>query len=209
MPSDRRHHLHLIVDTPGAVLARVYPNGKLGGLTLDHQPPGALGEFVTVAVRSRRPPREFVVDGQIAWARRKGSPQLGECFGVDFLADDEASVNRLLAFARDEVPAETTRLERRVQVELPIKLVHGKRSRRERLADLSLGGAFVRTWDPIPVDELVELTVRPPNSIFSLNLKARVAWIRRVGDAAGMGLEFLDLDGSVRREIDKVLARLR
>lgn len=209
MGSTPHHHVHLIVETPGDLLPRCYPNGRLGGLTLNGQAPGALGELVKVTVRVRRPPREFVLGGQIAWARHKASKQLHESFGIDFRDDDDSTVSRMLAFARNEVSAETTRLERRVSLELPIKLVHGSRSRRERLSDLSHGGAFVRTWDPIDVDEVVELVVRPPSSLFSLHFKGRVAWIRRVGDAAGMGIEFFDLDGSLRSSVDRLLKDAR
>jgi uncharacterized protein (TIGR02266 family) len=207
--TNTHHRLQLLVAEPGDLLPRVYPNGKLGGLTLDGQPPGALGEFVGLTVRVRRPAREFVLSGQIAWARRKASKQLHESFGVDFLEADHSTVDRMLAFARNEVLAEATRLEPRVQVELPIKLLHRDASRRERLADLSHGGAFVRTWDPLDVDEIVELVVRPPSSLFAVHLKGRVAWVRRVGNAAGMGIEFFDLDGHLRSTVERLLARLR
>ncbi len=207
MPSHRQ--LRLIVAAPGDLLPHFYPNGKLGGLSVDGVWSGALGELVTLTVRVRSPPREFVFAGQVAWARRKGSKQLLQCFGVDFQADDDSTISRMLAFARNEVSAETTRLERRIELELPIKLLHGKTSRRERLADLSHGGAFVRTWDPLEVDEVVELVVRPPASLFSLRLKGRVAWVRRLGDASGMGIEFFDLDGSLRRDVNRLLSRLR
>lgn len=204
-----QHRLQLSVAQPADLLPRVYPNGKQGGLTLDGQPPGALGEFVALSVRVRRPARQFELSGQIAWARRKGSRQLHESFGVDFLEADHPTVDRMLAFARNEVLAEATRLEQRVQVELPIKLIHRDVSRRERLADLSHGGAFVRTWDPLDVDEVVELVVRAPSTLFSVHLKGRVAWVRRVGNAAGMGIEFFDLDGSLRPTVERLLARLR
>ncbi|MBE2248175.1 MAG: PilZ domain-containing protein [Myxococcus sp.] len=209
MVTPTHHKLQLLVGAPEDLLPRFYPNGKQGGLSVDGNWPGALGEFVTLTVRVRRPPREFVFAGQVSWARRKGSRQLHECFGIDFQPDDDATIGRMLAFARNEVPAETTRHEGRVQVELPIKLLHGKTSRRERLADLSHGGAFVRTWDPLDVDELVELVVRPPSSLFSLHLKGRVAWVRRVGDASGMGIEFFDLEGSLRRDVDRLLGHAR
>lgn len=203
------HRLQLIVGQPGDLLPRVYPNGKLGGLSIEGQPPGALGEFVSLIVRVRRPSRDFQLGGQLAWARRKGSRQLTECFGVDFLEADHATIDRMLAFARDEVQPEATRLEPRVQVELPIKLLHKDASRRERLADLSHGGAFVRTWDPLDVDEIVELVVRPPSALFSVHLKGRVAWVRRVGHASGMGIEFFDLDGQLRATVERLLSRLR
>jgi uncharacterized protein (TIGR02266 family) len=209
MATPSQSQLVVTVATPGDLLPRVYPNGKLGGLSVDGHWPGVLGDSVALSVRVRRPPREFVFSAQVAWARRKGSKQLIECFGVDFQAGDDATLRRMLAFARNEVAAEATRLERRVEVELPIKLLHGKTSRKERLADLSHGGAFVRTWDPLDVDEVVELVVRPRASLFSVRFKGRVAWVRRVGDASGMGIEFFDLDGSLRRDVDKLLASLR
>lgn len=204
-----RHTVQLVVPTPGDLLPRFYPNGKQGGLSVDGQPPGALGEFVKVTVRVRKPPREFTLTGQLAWARLKGSKQLHECYGVDFQPDDDGTIARMLAFARNELPAETMRHERRVQVELPIKLIHGGQSRRERLADLSYGGAFVRTWDPLEVDENVELVVRPPSSLFSLHFKGRVAWVRRLGEVSGMGVEFFDLDGGLRQAVDRLLGRGR
>lgn len=204
-----RHTVQLIVPTPGDLLPRFYPNGKQGGLSVDGQPPGALGEFIRVAIRVRKPPREFSVMGQLAWARHKASKQLHECYGVDFQPDDDGTIARMLAFARNEIPAETMRHERRVQVEFPIKLLHAGQSRRERLADLSYGGAFVRTWDPLDVDEMVELVVRPPASLFSLHLKGRVAWVRRLGEVSGMGVEFFDLDGTLRHVVDRLLGRGR
>jgi hypothetical protein len=33
--------------------------------------------------------------------------------------------------------------------------------------------------------------------------------VRRVGNAAGMGIEFFDLDGHLRTTVDRLLARLR
>lgn len=203
------HRVHCSVAAPAELLARVYPNGKLGGLTVDGTPPGALGEFVSLTVRVRRPPREFHIGTQLAWARRKPSKSLHESFGLDFLEADHALVERMLAFARDEVVATETRVERRFTLELPIKLVHGSGVRRERLGDLSHGGAFVRTWDPLEVDEHVELVVRPPAALFAVHLKGRVAWVRRAGAATGMGIEFFDLDGRLHATVDQLLARLR
>lgn len=209
MRGHHHHVLHLVVSTPAELITRVYPNGKLGGLAMDNQPPGALGEFVKVVVRVRRPPREFTFSGQIAWARRKASKQLQVSYGVDFAGDEDATVTRMLAFARDEVPADATRFERRVPVGLPIKLLHGNRTRKDWLTDLSHGGAFVRTWNPIEVDEIVELVIRPPSSLFSVHLNGRVAWVRRGGEAPGMGIEFLDLTGTLRRDVDKLIGRAR
>ncbi len=87
---------------PADVLHRYYPNGKLGGLTIEGPSPSALGQLIDLTVKIERPAREFTVRGQLAWARHKGSRNLKECFGVDFLAGDEGG-QRLLAFARRDL----------------------------------------------------------------------------------------------------------
>ena len=199
--------LILEVASPSDLLARHYPNGKLGGLSIEGLCPGALGEFVQLTVRVRRPSREFSLRGQLAWARHKGSKMLAECFGVDFMPEDDAVRLRLLAFARAEVSAYATRLEQRVQVELPVRVLHDGLVRKEFLADLSTGGALIRTSDPIGLGERVELVVRPRLSLLGVHVKGRVAWVRRTGQHPGMGIEFIDADGSARARVDRLLAR--
>jgi Tfp pilus assembly protein PilZ len=167
-----------------------------------------LGDHVVLTVRVWRPPREFIVHGQLAWARRKASKQLGESFGIDFLASDEGRRGRLLAFARNELTDDLTRLEPRVQVELPVRVLFGGRSRSEFLADLSPGGAFIRTWAPLEPNLRVELLVRPPRSLLGLQLFGRVAWQRNAGADPGMGIEFLNNDLIVRERIKRLLHKL-
>ena len=199
----------LEVSEPDALLERLYPNGKLGGVTVSGKSPGALGQHVLLTVRVRRPTRrEFTLRGQLAWARYKASKALGASFGIDFLPEDDATRQRLLAFARQEVGSEATRFEPRVQVELSVRLVHAGRLRREFLADLSPGGAFIRTWDPIPLDERVELVVRGPLQLRALRLQGRVAWLRQTGDDPGMGIEFIERDDATRHRISDLIAKL-
>jgi uncharacterized protein (TIGR02266 family) len=198
----------LTVGQPHELAERYYPNGKLGGLALDGKTPGPLGTEVQLTVQVRVPPRTFVVRGQLAWARHKAPRGQLASFGVDFLPEDDATRVRLLAFARSEVDATATRLEERLQVELPVRLVHDGTVRRELLADLSPGGAFVRTWNPLQPGEQVELALRPPRSLTTLHVKGRVAWARTTGDHPGMGIEFIDGPLEVRSKVQRLLAKL-
>ncbi|GMU60844.1 MAG: hypothetical protein AMXMBFR34_26070 [Myxococcaceae bacterium] len=198
----------LAVGQPHELAERYYPNGKLGGLALDGKAPGPLGLHVELTVRVRKPARSFVVRGQLAWARHKAPRGQTAAYGVDFLPEDDATRVRLLAFARNEVHPEATRLEQRLQVELPVRLVHEGTTRREYLADLSSGGAFVRTWNPLQPGEQVELSVRPPLSFFGLTLKGRVAWTRTTGAHPGMGIEFVEEGGEARDRVERLLAKL-
>lgn len=198
----------LEVAQPHEVAERYYPNGKLGGLALEGKAPGPLGMLVQLTVRVHQPVRSFVVKGQLAWARHKAGRGQVPAFGVDFLPEDDATRVRLLAFARDEVEQQATRAEERMQVELQVRLVHEGVTRREHLADLSEGGAFVRTWNPIQPGEAVELLVRPPRSLLSVSLKGRVAWVRPTGPHSGMGIEFDPDDGAGRLHVARILSKL-
>jgi uncharacterized protein (TIGR02266 family) len=185
---------------------RYYPNGKLGGLSLDGRPPGPLGSRVALVVRVRK--REFTVHGQIAWVRHQTTRQPA-AFGVDFLPEDDASRVRLLAFARDEVTPDAVRGSKRMQLELPVRLVHEGNERREFLADLSSGGAFVRTWNPLPVGELVELSVRSPSTFFAtaVSVKGYVVWARAEGEHPGMGIEFVP-DAPTVEKLERLMQKL-
>ena len=197
----------LKVASPAELADRYYPNGRLGGLSIEGKAPGALGQLVVMKVEVQRPARQFVVRGQLAWVRHKSAPNQPMGFGVDFIPEDDATRVRLLAFARQEVSSDAIRVERRQQVELNVKLLHEGQQRKERLADLSPGGAFVRTWNPLPVGSKVLLSMRLPLSLLALELKGHIAWVKLAGDHPGMGVEF-EPDASSRTKIEKLLNRL-
>ena len=191
------------------LLERCYPNGKVGGVTLDGKPPGPLGQWVVLTVLVAKPAeRHFTVRGQLSWARHKGSAALKACYGVDFLPDDAAGRGRLLAFANGEVDPQATRYETRAFTELPVTLRSAGKVRKQSLADLSPGGAFVRTDAPLEVGAAVSLELRPPRALTRLRLKGRVVWTRRVGEAPGMGMIFEGLSFKQGERLRALVDRL-
>lgn len=191
------------------VLTRSYPNGRNGGIRVDGVPPGPLGTTVQMVISVAEPAeRKFRVRGVVSWVRRKHGT-MDDAYGVDFLAEDGPGRERLLAFASDRVSVEATRYQERVLTDLPVKITHQDRPRKETLFDLSEGGAFVRSRLPIPVGDPVKFELRPPLSLRALTLDARVAWIRREGDSAGYGLEFTRTHAREQERIRKLLERLR
>lgn len=199
----------LRVDSPAELAEHYYPNGRLGGLSIEGKAPGALGQLVLLKVDVLRPSRQFVLRGQLAWVRHKaGGPNQPTGFGVDFLPEDDATRVRLLAFARQEVHSDSTRVEQRQQVELKVRVVHEGKQRKELVADLSTGGAFVRSWDPLPVGAKVVLALRLPLSFSALELKGHVAWRRLAGEHPGMGIEFAHQDDGARLKLEKLLLKL-
>ncbi len=183
--------LVLPLQRAGDVLERLYPNGKLGGLMIDGPPPGPVGTKVRLTLRVREPaPRNFTIHTQLAWARRKASVGLREAYGLEFLPDNRGARDRLVSFARGHTPDASQRNEERLSVALPAALSWQGGQRQEELADLSLGGAFLRTPEPLPVGAEVELSFRPPRALTKLRLRGRVTWRRTSGTEPGMGLRF-------------------
>lgn len=194
---------------PKDLLEHLYPNGKLGGLAFEGPPPVAVGRRCRLELEFDEPARRhFTVQGVLAWARHKGSALLRESYGVDFVPDDESGRDRLLRLARAELPPDRTRFDHRVAASLPVRLGTATEWREESLADLSQGGAFVRTDRPLPVDTPVGMEIRPPRSLRKLRLKGRVAWVRTSGAVVGMGIEFIYDDARQAERVRKAIAAL-
>ncbi len=139
-----------------------------------------------------------------AWARHRGSRALKECFGVDFIAGHE----RLLSFAKAEIDAEALRGRPRQITDLPVRITHGGRTRKEFLVDLSPGGAFVRSALPLQIGDPIELHLKAPRSLMGFTLTGVVAWQRQTGDAAGFGVQFSQREPKDLERLEKLLARL-
>ena len=73
-----------------------------------------------------------------------------------------------------------------------------------RVTDISLFGAFVDTLNPLPAQTPVELslTLSRDNSV---NTHGRVVWSQ---ENMGMGIEFTDLAGESRTQIEGLLGGL-
>jgi uncharacterized protein (TIGR02266 family) len=76
-------------------------------------------------------------------------------------------------------------------------------------ADLSLGGAFLQSEVLYDEGEPLELELRLPWTD-GIRARARIAWVRRIDPdgAAGMGVQFDDLDPGDRQRLERFLARL-
>jgi uncharacterized protein (TIGR02266 family) len=202
--------LTLSLARPKDLLPRLLPNGRMGGLVLDGPVPDALGARGTLIVLFSEPvERRFEVKVQLAWARHRGTADLKEGFGLDFLPEDASGRDRLLGYAREEVQPESTRYDARVPATLPVTVHCNGRSAHDRLLDLSQGGAFVQTSLALEVGATVSLKIHPPKSLLSIGLRGRVAWVRDEGLARGVGVEFIYDNARQSERVMKLVKRLR
>ena len=78
--------------------------------------------------------------------------------------------------------------------------------------DISRGGLFINTKNPLPVGTMVKLIIQLPGAAFPVDMVGRVTRVN--GDAEvkagpGMGIEFTDLDGAKRERIESFVEKLR
>jgi uncharacterized protein (TIGR02266 family) len=83
----------------------------------------------------------------------------------------------------------------------------------EWAVNLSRGGLFINTRNPLPVGSEVKLMVALPGEAFPYELAGRVVRVESVDNAAnvapGMGIEFVGVDGKVIDELSTFVDRLR
>jgi len=77
--------------------------------------------------------------------------------------------------------------------------------------NINEGGVFVETEKPHPIGTLVSLQFRIPGSDVPLDVEGCVVWVSQggSGEAAGMGIEFDDLDRQACERINQLVRELR
>lgn len=101
-------------------------------------------------------------------------------------------------------PAEERRRHRRLALIREIEY-EGKRGKvQRRLADISAGGMFIDTPEPLRPGSKITVRVRLPDSEEPVVATAEVKYTQ---DGVGMGVEFLDLKPEDREKIEKLVEK--
>ena len=77
-------------------------------------------------------------------------------------------------------------------------------------ANISAGGLFIKTENPLKKDEMFLLKLQLPGLPEPLTIKSEVAWTKKGGDEAdsgpgGMGVQFIEMSKTVRQTLEKYL----
>ena len=131
----------------------------------------------------------------------------------DIVAEDDVAVSRL-KLAR-QVGAKINRgsadmrtAERR-PAQVHVEYRNAGRVEVDLAANLSSGGAFVRTATPLDVGDPMLLSFRLPGRRLPLQVAARVKWVAPFGDRGGarpgMGVEFVALDERARLALETLM----
>ncbi len=78
-------------------------------------------------------------------------------------------------------------------------------------ANINEGGVFIETDSPSEIGTLVQLHFRVPDLETPIQVAGRVAWISEEKDegASGMGIEFHELQPTVRETINELVRKLK
>ena len=79
--------------------------------------------------------------------------------------------------------------------------------------NISRGGIFINTRNPLAVGSVVRLIVSLPDAAFPFDLTGRVIRVHEFDNPSnqvpGMGIEFMDVDDEKRSRIERFVERLR
>ena len=79
--------------------------------------------------------------------------------------------------------------------------------------NISQGGLFINTRNPLPVGTLVKILIQLPMAAFPVDLSGRVTRVAEFDNQAnvvpGMGIEFTDIDASKKEQIEAFVQKLR
>jgi uncharacterized protein (TIGR02266 family) len=81
------------------------------------------------------------------------------------------------------------------------------------IINISGGGVFISTGESLPIGTRVRLVFSVPNIPLPFDIEGEVRWVNRDGRdrtlPQGMGIMFINMDGAVRRRIERFMKNPR
>ena len=181
-----------------------------GGVFVQGDVAVELGEEVDLEVHFLEEQVSLRIRGQARWRRAANSRRRNVLpgVGIEFLPEEAHARDLLLQFVDGKDLGLIIRSGRRFGVNVRIKVRQDGATLVDTTDDLSEGGAFILSEDPIPVGSRVELRLLPPGSLLGVGVKAVVAWRRDEG-RRGFGVEFLFDSDRQRRRVARLVEDLK
>ncbi len=145
--------------------------------------------------------------------QRNQEPGMGIRF-TDFSPSKRKEIDEYIEglFAEKDVSIETRRQHPRFDARIKV----GFKSTRAFLwaysEDISKGGIFIKTTKPMPLNSRVQLKLCLPGRSKEISVVGKVVYIVKEGNTRkvpGMGLQLVDFDKGVKKEIEEYLEELR
>ncbi|MEW5855618.1 MAG: TIGR02266 family protein [Myxococcota bacterium] len=193
----------------GSFLKQYFHQDGQGGLFIPGDPPYALGEQVELELNFLQEQRTFRIKGEVKWKRprsRLNDNQAG--IGVEFLPSERSTRELILDFVQGKEIRFVERADHRFPVSMQISYKTDSTFVTDFTDDISQGGVFIVTANPMPLGTLVPLKMKVPGSLLPLKLKGVVCWHRKKSPE-GMGLKFVFETESQKKKVEKLVARMK
>ncbi len=111
----------------------------------------------------------------------------------------------------NENEAPDRRRHGRVSLKIPVDYTSVDAFFSEFSANVNEGGMFIEMDEPAPLDTQVQLEFMLPGQDEPVQVEGRVAWISdgKAESPPGVGIEFRNLDSTIRDTINAVVRQLR
>ncbi|UCD85957.1 MAG: TIGR02266 family protein [Deltaproteobacteria bacterium] len=133
---------------------------------------------------------------------------------IDFSPSSKIEISEYIEglLAEKDVAIEQRRKHPRFESRIKIGFKSVRDFLWEYSEDISKGGLFVKTNNPMPLKSRLQLKLCLPGRHREISVTGEVVYIVKAGDARkapGMGIQLVDLDKNARSEIDEYLEELR
>jgi uncharacterized protein (TIGR02266 family) len=191
-----------------AFLGCFYHQGALGGVFV----PGHLNleagtevllELVFVAEQ-----RTMRSRGVVRWKRTRSAKNLDAGVGIEFLPHERRTRDLILDFANGRNIHVVQPRARRLPVRLTVQYATESIMLTDLTDDISEGGLFILSDELLPVGTRLNLKLKPPGQLFSIQVKGEVAWRQGEG-RRGFGVRFQFEGERTKRRIEALVFKLR
>jgi len=101
---------------------------------------------------------------------------------------------------------EESRTNKRVETNIDILFRESGAFKKSHTLNVSNGGLFVKTEDPLPIDSVVTLRMRLPGETEPMEIQGCVVWStpkdKNSDFPCGMGIQFIKMNAEDRTKID-------
>lgn len=167
------------------------------------------GEVVEVQVGFPEIPEGLLFEGRIAWRRApaRWRSALRPGVGVSFGCKQRSRLEFLLDFCKGEL-VKIRKPGRRVPAAFRVDILRGEMRYTGLSRDISRGGVFILTDQPLHPSEEVELDLFFPGLDSPQRFLGKVVWRRPGGQDAGVGVRFEFRTPLRRRQIDNLVSSI-
>lgn len=144
---------------------------------------------------------------------RGQEPGMGIEF-IDFSPSSKREISQYIEglFSEKNIIIEKRRQEARFDARIKVGFKSDRAFLWEYSEDISKGGIFIRTTNPVPLNSKVQLKLSLPGKDREISVVGEVIYIVKEGEGkrgSGMGLQLIEFNEDGKKEIEKYIEKLK